>query len=561
MILRPNPDNTAIMKHCPKWVIPILALTFLAGCDSCRDEAPRGALSYVARDAPVVLTVPELGELSRGLDGFVGQLTRKVGKDVVRKLRTGLTAQIGIDPLKATAWKHAGVNADKPLSIFLEPSTLVPLCVLEVSDPGRFDKAIRGLMVRMDGANKVVTEQVAGHEVMTIGRPFGADVVPSLHKVRLGNVVLLALGDGREGLIQGLKRAINPDSGSIEVDPVYQKLTQRSGPGLARVFLRGASAEPLVGQELAALSEGASLSLAAAPTGLELKGFVATGLEGVASLASLPSAASLAENIEQGAAVFGLTQLVRPEGLTLLEKTPALAPLLGRMDRAMKKETGLDLRTDALGLLAGPATVSVYLTNIKELLSELRKPDASVRRLVSRLGVAVTAELRDPAKLEALLEKSRAALSKTRAPVRVREVSIGEHTMKIFEPDRADTTLGWGVAGQHYVYAVGAGRAERTARYLLRDAAAKKSMAAALKESPAFDLAQRRGASVLVIRTTELAAAFDDVADMVTGQAKRVGAGQVVNSVIDLVKTLGDIAFSVEPAAGGLEFTVRERLQ
>jgi hypothetical protein len=228
----------------------------------------------------------------------------------------------------------------------------------------------------------------------------------------------------------------------------------------------------------------------------------------------------------------------------------------------MKKETGLDLRHDALGLFTGPATVSVYLSDLEALIGQIRGSNKSIREVLGSVGVALTAEVREPAKMAALLEQSRASLMSTRRmPLRTREVVVGDQSVTLFEPDRKAPTLGWGIAGSHYFYGAGVGRAERTARYLLGEPVQGEGMAEVLASGPAAELAKEPGASVMVIRTAEVVGGLKSVLAKLSGQAEKFGAGKVVASVIELVGTFGDIALSVQPAADGLEFSIREHLQ
>ena len=86
-------------------------------------------------------------------------------------------------------------------------------------------------------------------------------------------------------------------------------------------------------------------------------------------------------------------------------------------------------------------------------------------------------------------------------------------------------------------------------------------MAEVLASGPAAELAKEPGASVMVIRTAEVVGGLKSVLAKLSGQAEEFGAGKVVASVIELVGTFGDIALSVQPAADGLEFSIREHLQ
>ena len=546
------------MKHFAKSVLPALLVVLLSGCDSCSDKTRVGARDVVALEAPVVIEVPAVTDLARGLDGFVGQLTRKVGHEMVQRLRSGLAAQLGIDPLKATAWKHTGIAAERPIVMFVEPGVDTPLMALEVTDPKRFDKALRGLALRLDGANKSKTTQIGSHEVLTLGRPFGSELVPVVHRVVLGNVVVLAVGDGAEGLKTLIARR-GGAAKSVAADPTYQRLSKRAGDGSVRIFLRGASAAKFVGPDIAGLTDGVALSLNAGPTGLRASGYLALALEGLEALGSIAPAAELARKVEPGAAAFVLSQLLRPEGMAVLDKAPALKTLIASAEAAMKKESGLSLRQDALPLLEGGVALSVYLSDLQELIAKFQRGHKSLKSLAGTVGVALSAKLHDPAKMVAALDQSRTSVSQRGVTIRRREVAVGQDTITLFEPDTKEPTLGWGVVGEHYFYGVGVGRAERAARHLLM--ADSSGVREVLEKGPAAKASQTPAVSVVVFRTVEIAKALEGFASQFQGEASGLGVDKLLGSAAALVTTLGDVALSVVPARDGIEFTLSEQLQ
>ena len=136
---------------------------------------------------------------------------------------------------------------------------------------------------------------------------------------------------------------------------------------------------------------------------------------------------------------------------------------------------------------------------------------------------------------------------------------MGSQTVTLFEPDKPEPTLGWGIAGDYYIYGVGVGWAERCAKHLLTGD--KLGIREVLEKGPGAKAAKTPAVSVMVLRTEEVAKALDGFAGQLKEKTAGMGIDKVLESVADLVATFGDVALSVQPVRDGLEFSLIEQLQ
>ena len=86
---------------------------------------------------------------------------------------------------KPKAWSTAGINMKKGLVFFIREDQ--KMLYLESSTPENLEKALAKLVARLDGATKRVDSDHNGTRVVTLGRPFGAEVVPVLHYAQSGS--------------------------------------------------------------------------------------------------------------------------------------------------------------------------------------------------------------------------------------------------------------------------------------------------------------------------------------------------------------------------------------
>ena len=210
-------------------------------------------------------------------------------------------------------------------------------------------------------------------------------------------------------------------------------------------------------------------------------------------------------------------------------------------------------------LLSGPLTLSVHLGDLAQLPTRLKaRRDVSV--LLDFIDVAVTAEVKDPNAFVELLQRSKAKLGERGIKIRARPTEINLTKTVIFEPDTASPRLGWAVMPgnpSQYVYGVGAGRLEATLKLL---SAGNSDHGKSLAGSVGEELARESGTSVLIVRLGALATAAAAI-PLGNGKAQAMGVEVMVGGILELLRTVGDVAAAVSAEPDGLRLRIRERLQ
>jgi hypothetical protein len=553
------------VRHGKTW-FGLLCLLVAAGCDDCRgchEAAPQDILALVEPSATLVVHVPDLEVLRQGTNGFYTRATRKSAA-LATKLRQNLTEQLGFDPLGIEDWSRVGIAAKGGLVVFALPQEAnaergtapAVILALATSDHAAFDKALLALVERVDGANKHSTQSQAGYTLHTVGRPFGDALVPVLHWAHVGPFALLCREDARPRLEALLARLTEkpasptpeaPARPSMSQDATYTRLAAQVAGSHVTIFVRGNAANlldpgaPVVTSDAMGgirLSEqGVQSDVVLTTPGVDL-GPVFVG-EPV-----LPLAAQVAPD----ALVVALSRSLNPNAMKALRAVPAIEAAVADSSKRLREQSGIDPETDGLPNFVGPLVVSLHLADLQNLPTRIKE-----RRLDALLDVvhfAMVAKLKDPGAMLAVLQRSKDALVQKGVPMRsetIKTGKIGERDATLFEPDRPEPTLGWGVIGDYYVYTAGRNRLRATLAVVAK---ADSTLPQDLRGTVAQLGGEAANTTLLVARVGKLADALSST--QVSGP---------IGSLLELLRTLGDVAVSVRAHEGGLRLELREQLQ
>ncbi len=545
-------------------VIGLFGLLF--SCRGCGQKGPDSLLQIPPPDATALLRVPDLTRAADKLEGFITRATRKTGSAVVTRVRAGFVQQLGFDPLDPAGFDKWGIDAKQGLVFFTEGSRPEPVLALAVKEGKKLDVALQSLASKVDGADKVVVEKHGQVSLHKAGRPFGDEVVPVLVWAHIGSFALVARPEGQPSLLAAAERfGKRDDAGdaaakkprSLVEDPVYKELLAKVPAGEITLFVRGSAAGAALAAQTgqaagAPLSRGMAVSLALGPEGLAVDSFLALALPGLDKAMASEPALPLARRVEPDAVVVALTRHARADALAVLRRQPAIAKLIDQAMAEVSNAVGLDPEKDILPQLAGPATASLQVTDLADLPGQLRGPNRG--GLLDHLHVVMRAELRDPVAMEALLERSAAKLAERGITIEVKEHTVDGNKVKVFAP-AGTTRLGWAVVGSSYVYAAGPGVIDQAIA-----AAGKKDdgsgALASLQDSVAKQLAEKPATSVIVVRPQVLAKAAQSL-----GAAAGAGGMALLGGVLDVLRTIGDVAVGLSAEPDGLRVSVREKLQ
>lgn len=526
----------------------------LAGCRGCERREGAAIADLAAADARAVVIAPDLAKLAQSTSAFVAQAMRKSGADVAGRAREGITQQLGFDPFTPAAYEKVGIAPQRGALLFTEGASSQPVLALAVKERKSFEAWLVGLVQRLEGASDVRTETRGGVSLQTAGRPFGSEVAPVLHWGYVGEHALLARPEAVDSLVAALARLATPAESrrTLRQDPAWQALEGKVPAGQLVVFARP-DKDPT---GAAPLSDGAMTSVQIDAAGFGLESFVALAVPGLDGALQSEPPLDLAGRIE-GDAVLGLmSRAAKPDGIAALQAHPtvksAIDEGLGQLGRAI----AVDPQQEVVPLLAGPVTAAVHLMDTQGLPQALAQ-QRSLNALLDFVHVSITAQVRDRERMLAMLERSRAELEKRGPKFRRREAQLAGAPAVIFEPDRESPQLGWGMIGDVYVYGAGSGRLERAMAQVARNG--DGSLAPKLQGSIVQQLAKERSSTVVFLRGGALA---DAASKVVLGQGgQSLPLGSLVSGVIEVVRTVGDVAASVAPEQGGLRIKVRERLQ
>ncbi|MBI5511048.1 MAG: hypothetical protein HY903_19980 [Deltaproteobacteria bacterium] len=537
----------------------LVLLSCLISCRGCREEpGPGSVLDLAAPDARMVAYVPDTGQLVGGVGQFLTRATKTGGKEAVRRFRESLKGQVGLDPLDLQAYQGSGLSAKDGALIFEEAGGSEPLFAIGVANREAFETKLEEIIEKVDGANRYREATVAGVKVRTAGRPFGDELVPAFHWCFVGRFAILARDAGHASLTHALERwqgfARQQPPPSLRADPVYLQLARKVPAAPLSIFVRGQVADALAAAK-APLS-GAMTAVTLDGAGVQSDTFLGLSVPGLDAALKAAPVAGLLSRVDPEAVVVLLSASAKADFIALLQRQPFFAELISRGLKPLAEATGIDPEREVLPGLAGPLSVALSLGSLRELPQRL-KARRDLAAFVDLIQVAVIADLADPKAFSALLGRSQHTLQERGVRIRTRVADVGGTKATVFEPDVKEPKLGWTVVGGRYVYAAGTGRLDATLKLL---AAGKSALEGRLASSVAKAFVDESGASVLLLRLGGIA---DAAMTMPVGGGKVSGMGveAVFGALVEILRTLGDVAFAVSAEPDGLRLRVSERLQ
>lgn len=511
-----------------------------------KEKGPARLLDVPHPEAPLIVHVPNLEALLLGADAFAHRATQKAAGALLERFQKGLEQQIGLNPFAPGAAARVGIDAKQGAVMFLEPGHDEPIVALALTDRKTADAALKGLMEKLDGANKEEHWAVAEREATTLGRPFGDKLVPVVHWLHLGDVALVVRGGGKEALaaaVQRLEHALRTEG--VPAPSPLERLGAKVPVGQVYSYTRG------LAQAAGAPPAETMSRFQVAAGGFESDTYVALAVPGLKEALGATVPLELARTVEPGASAVLLTGSARPEGLQALRNLPELTGFVDAQSGRIARLVGLDIEKEALPLFAGPLAVAVHLDDVGSIPERIQKRRFST--LMDVVQVGIVAELKDPAAMLAVLHRAKDALTEQGVKLRARKAKLSGKATIIFEPDTDKPKIGWTVVDGRYVYAAGPGRLDKLLAHLR---APGDGMLPELQKGIGAALAQTPGASVVVLRGESIAAAASQL------QLKRgFGIGELVDAAAALVRTLGDVAMSITAEPDGLRVQVREALQ
>lgn len=548
------------MFESKKQVLPLLlCLLSLSGCGGCSEKVVAPLLENVPADANLVMEIANIEDAIHGLGLYVEQVSRGEARPLVKRLRSALETQAGVQFFKPKMWTQAGVDVKAGLVFFIREDQ--KMVWLRATKPEIVEAGLQKLLTRIDGASSKLDSNHHGVAVTTLGRPFGTEVVPVLHYARTGNDYLLSLGKDPAVLgtliSQGAKRKAEKNrwSDDAKMSQLYAKVLGST----LRVVGRSGLAARILGEQAQALSDGTAIGIDLGPTGLKVNGYVDFKLEGLENILKPVNVFKHARLVQADGALVLLTDAARPELFHILRNQPLFKELLASVQSRATKETGLNLETEVLKYLKGPVALALHLQDITTLYKRLRKGERRLAVLLDSLQVAVVAQVADTKAMNALLEQSVKILSERGMVLKKREIKVAGKVANQFEPDKPSARIGWGTAGDYYYYGAGTGRAEKIARHLLDESS--KGALPALENSVAASLTQEPGTQVAVLRTKVVAEALGLLLKQTNIAAMaKLGLTKQADMILALLSGLDDIAIGVNVEPGNVVIKVRQRL-
>ncbi|MEE8409316.1 MAG: hypothetical protein V3T05_06910 [Myxococcota bacterium] len=543
-------------------IVLVSAIVALCTCRGCgKEDGPEAILDLAAPDTLAAVVVPDLGGLAKGVDDFVTRATRNAGAEAVKRLRKSLTTQVGFDPLDVGKYEERGLAAHGPCLLFTEGDSPEPLLAFTITNREAFDNTVKDVLKKTDGASRYASEKVHGWDVQTAGRPFGTEVVPAFYWTYIGRFAITARAEGKSALDAALKRLAASDPGgtraTLRSDPLFRTLSRKvSSEGLT-VFARGNAAVKLLSTP-ESVSRGVITSVRINGKGFELDTFVELEIADLDHALAGPAVLGLADRVADDAALVLMTHAAGPEAVRAARSHPGVSSLVDRALAPLGSAIGVDPEKDILPWLKGPLTLSVHLDDLSEMPRRLQQR-RSLAAVLEFVHIAVIADVTDPKRFQAMLDRSRVALAKRGVELRQRTVTVGKLEANIVEPvgpGTATPRLGWAMVGDKYVYGAGAGRLDAILKVL---AAGDSGLSTSIEGTVAGELATQPGNSVVLLRVGQLAEA---AARITLGQPKAgIGIGALIGSGLQIMRTIGDVGLAVSAEPGGLRLRIRERLQ
>jgi hypothetical protein len=524
-----------------------------AHCRGCNESAPPTLLHMAPPTSPAVIWLADLGRTVAGLQQFANHATQKGGGAALKRLHTAVVGHLGFDPLSPEDYAKAGIQTDKGLLLFKETPTDEPILALGISDRDKFDRAFKELLTQSDGADSIQTTHHAGHAIITAGRPFGSEIVPSVHWSYLGPYVLLTGSKGLPAMHKALERMTPTKPANEHVlatDPLFVHGQKHVAPGHVFVFVNPESGNNTTNNT--AIVSSISLD----GTGIRCDTFMGLPIVDLQGALGTEPTLLLADRIDTDAVMVLLTRAAKPAGLRALRQYPPLTPWLNRALAIIPSDVSLDVERDILGNLSGPLTLSVHAANLAQNLATQLKSWRGPQSLLELVQVAMVAELSNAQAMQTALETLSKDLKHRGVAVRARPHVTDGKAHLIYEPDVENPRIGWTVFDKYYVYGAGAGRLDAT---LTRLTQGPSGLPATLQKSVGGVLASQAG-SVAILRGAILAEGLQGIT-MGNDPTTRIGTAAVIASANEMLRTLGDLAVGLSAEADGLRVQVREQLQ
>jgi len=540
---------------------------FVAGvfgaCRGCAVSGPTDVRDLVPDDAQFALYAPRTGLLVRDVGEFIRGLTKKAGASAVEKIRHGAKEQLGFDPLDPQGYATTGIAGDRGLVAFVPAGQSEAIVAIGVKKAHDFDQFIAKLVEKVDGANKLTVQKIAGVELHQIGRPFGAETVPVLYWAHLGSFALLARAQGRELLLDALAAGQKPRDANAKPN-LFALAATKLPPGDLILYAQGPKSAmthpaPATGGKVAGTT---ITSVTATATGLTADTLVELGRE--ISLPPAPPVAALLDELPQDAVLVAATGQANPELLHALANLPLTSAAIAHATALLTQETGMSLETDIMPVLKGPLSTAVTIANVDELVRMARSRSVPRKRLLDAVQVELHAQLASAPKLLELLRHSMQSLGQHGVKIRESSRPVGNQQATLFLPDRSGLArIGWAVVGERYYYGAGPGRLD----LVLKQAGlgVGTGLAAKLAHGEAGELAQMPGVSVVVLRADALVASIRPLAQSADSQlGADIGTASInsaIQGALDVVETLGDVAIGLDIDKNSLRVRLREHLQ
>ena len=550
----------------------------------CQQKAPSEIREMAGEDTAVAFYVPSLQKFLTNTEAFASRVMHKVGTGFMRSMRDSMVQQYGLDFLDPAAYKNFGIDANARVLFFAVPKAKNFLTAITLSDASQFNAAMKALAEKRDASAVVKETKVSGFRMATAGRSFGDDMVASFHWAHVGGFALIAANEDDSVLKAALERISQTakkdtkEQKTLMTDPLYRELLSKVSGGDVVIFARS-DANTVMESMAANLSKGAISALSLTAEGLHSETYLSLQLPGVDKLFSGESPSDLAKRVQSDAAAYLLSRAMRAESIAVLRSHPSLDTWVEQGINILSKEVGIDPNKDLLPLLSGPLTVSLHIANPEEGGGQ----DAKVSRLVQEvqqvktprglldiLHVVLTAEVKDPVAMEALLVRSQGELSQKGTIIEKRELVLKDKKITAFGPASKEATVskdkkgikpgvepskvGWTVYDNIFVYAAGLGRLQQTLELFSGEGA---SLATVVSGTVGAELAKDQGATVAVLRTSALLGP----PNANSNTPAMTGIAALIGGIVDIVRTIGDVGVSFSADEGGIRIKVAEKLQ
>lgn len=538
-------------------VVSVIALT---GCDGCGPASgASSSLEIVGSDAQIAVSTGDLVDAARSLGSFVRSATEK-SASMASSLQSVTQSQLGFNPFEKEAYAEVGIDPKTGMAVFTEGDSTELVLGLGITDESKVNDWLLALLKRVDGASERSERSVDGVKVLSVGRPFGTELVAVAHWTFVGRRILISRPQGEASLIAAAKRigaATDGTQKSLSSDSLYSELNAKiPSDSVLRVFARGGVSSVLTGSSPGEAAEAAMLGVSFNESSFAGELFVkgATGELGKAMGVETP--ASLSPQIADDAVFATMSAGARSEMLSALKAHPISGPPVASTLKTFKGRTGLDLEQDLVPLLSGPITLAIYIENASRAMAALQRGGRDPSAMLEAIHASVTAKIKDPAAMAAVLDQAAERLRASGVTIERQDGERNGKPLIRFAPQQPTVQLGWALYGNTYVYGAGAGRVDR-----MLDVLDGKSPSLSLKDTSAEPISSKAGASLILIRLGVLGEKVRSLANELGGPAGAAMFGQIVNSAVDVSKTLGDVAISVQVEPDGMRLQLRESLR